>query len=193
MPKNSIIILAFFAILAGCMQTSNTLSEADKKSYLTLGDSIATYTQLMLLKNLTQAIEDRGTTGAVAFCSEKAIPLSQDASETHHVQISRLTDKNRNPDNKLSSETDKKAWSAISQLMNDKETPQKHWIGKEGDAVYYYKAIPLGMPTCLSCHGKKDGDIAAETLQEISKRYPNDLATGYEMGQLRGVWKVQLK
>ena len=193
MTRNITVIILFFALLSACMNSSGTLSDADKISYLVKGDSIATYMQQMLLKNLTHAIEENGTIGALEFCNENAIPLTEEGSKTHGVEIHRLTDKNRNPNNVLSTESDKNAWSEISRLMGDKDTSPKHWVGKEGDAVYYYKAIPLGMPTCLSCHGNKNSDIEVETLREIAMRYPDDKATGYEMGQLRGVWKVQLK
>lgn len=175
------------------MTTSKEMTEAQKAEYLTIGDSLSSYTQQMLLKNLTKAIEASGTAGAVSFCSESAIPLTNEAAATHQVAIQRLSDKNRNPDNTLSSETDLKAWEVISGLMQDKDVNPKHWVAKDGEAVYYYKAIPLGMPTCLSCHGNKDTEIEAETLQAITMKYPNDKATGYEMGQLRGIWKVQLK
>ena len=193
MTRNIIVNIGIFTLIIGCMHTPKEMTEAEKSSYLTLGDSLSAYTQQMLLKNLIHAIEERGTAGAVTFCSESAIPLTNKASETHHVQIQRLSNKIRNPDNALSTQTDRKAWDEINLLMQDKGINPKHWVGKDGDAVYYYKAIPLGMPTCLSCHGNKDTAVEPETLQAISMRYPHDKATGYEMGQLRGIWKVQLK
>lgn len=193
MTRNITVMILFFGLITACMNNSRTLSDTDKNRYLVKGDSIATDMQQMLLKNLTHAIEENGTVGALAFCNENAIPLTEEGSKAHGAEAHRLTDKNRNPNNILSTEIDKKAWSKISQVMGDKDISPKHWVGKEGDAVYYYKAIPLGMPTCLSCHGNINSDIEVETLREITMRYPNDKATGYEMGQLRGIWKVQLK
>lgn len=193
MTKRILIILGFFTFMAACMTTPKELTAIEKNEYLTLGDSLSTYVQQKLLKNLTHAIEKYGTSGAVGFCNEEAIPITEQGGAEHNVVVHRLTDKNRNPDNSLSSETDKKAWQAIIQMMPDKDLNPKQWVGKEGEAVYYYKAIPIGMPTCLKCHGNRDNDIDPATLEAITMTYPKDKATGYEMGQLRGIWKIKLK
>lgn len=38
-------------------------------------------------------------------------------------------------------------------------------------------------PLCLQCHGSH---IASDLKNEISKRYPNDMAIGYKAGDIRG-------
>ena len=47
------------------------------------------------------------------------------------------------------------------------------------------------MSTCLKCHGKPDIDIAQGTLKKINQLYPNDLAKGYKLDDLRGLWKIE--
>jgi hypothetical protein len=42
---------------------------------------------------------------------------------------------------------------------------------------------------CLQCHGTAD-TIAPEVRQAIETLYPNDLATGYTVGELRGLIRV---
>jgi len=46
------------------------------------------------------------------------------------------------------------------------------------------------MPACLGCHGTEGGDINAKTLKIIKQKYPEDKATGYKEGDLRGWWKI---
>jgi hypothetical protein len=48
----------------------------------------------------------------------------------------------------------------------------------------YAKAIAI-QPQCLSCHGSAQ-DIAAQLSEKLRIEYPNDQATGYSVGQLRG-------
>ncbi len=48
----------------------------------------------------------------------------------------------------------------------------------------------LGNPLCLQCHGTPNQDIAPETLAAIQKLYPGDKATGFKLGDLRGLWRV---
>jgi hypothetical protein len=59
--------------------------------------------------------------------------------------------------------------------------------------VIFYKPIMISMPTCLKCHGKPNIDIDEATLKAIAEKYPNDLATGYNLSDLRGAWKITFK
>lgn len=174
--------------LVGCSHSTKKLTETEQANYLKLGDSIATQTQKVLLMNVAGKIKEGGAPLAVNFCSEKAVFLTDSLSRKHQIQ--RVSDKNRNPNNSLHSELDKKAWTEISALMSD-ASKEKHLVLQEGNDVYYYKAIPLAMPTCLACHGNKQTDITPETLQIISEKYPHDKATDYKMGELRGLWKIK--
>lgn len=181
------------AVVFSCKENkTDTGSVYTDDDYLMMGDSIATAAQKLLLSNVSTAIQEKGVAEAVSFCSERAIPLTDSSSVMHKAKISRITDKNRNPDNILNTESDKKAWQHIEQFMSDENIPNKHLVTREGEDIYYYKAIPLGMPTCLSCHGDKEKDIDAGTMTRLQTLYPHDKATGYTMGELRGLWKIQL-
>lgn len=185
--------IIFIIAMGSCTNSSNPLSDTEKQHYLNLGDSIATTAQQSLLKNVTRAIQENGTAQAVAYCNIKATPLTDSISKAFTVKVKRLTDKTRNPENSIRLEADKKAWEAIKRISTDPSNLQKHILIQEGVSVYYYKAIQIGMPTCLSCHGNKETDIDAETLENIFKKYPSDLATGYKLGDLRGMWKIKLE
>ncbi|MCK9481946.1 MAG: DUF3365 domain-containing protein [Bacteroidia bacterium] len=195
-----IFVIAILGILASCSSnsSSNLIREdaatpaIDEQAMLKLGDSIATHAQQILLANVSSAIKEHGFAGAVSFCNENAITLTDSVSILHASQISRVSDKARNQNNELLNEMDKQAWAQIAAMMSDENAANKHLIMREQNEVFYFKAIPLGMPTCLACHGVKGQDIAAETQKEINIRYPLDKATGYTMGQLRGLWKIKL-
>ena len=61
------------------------------------------------------------------------------------------------------------------------------------DSIEFYKPIFLGMDACLKCHGAPGTQIAEETLKKIKEHYPEDLATGFELNDFRGAWKVTFK
>lgn len=44
-------------------------------------------------------------------------------------------------------------------------------------------------PMCLTCHG---ADLAPDVQAAIAERYPDDRATGYRTGELRGVIWAEL-
>ena len=50
----------------------------------------------------------------------------------------------------------------------------------------YMKAIPVGK-ACLTCHGSK---ISGQVATVINDRYPEDQATGYKEGELRGAFSL---
>ena len=51
------------------------------------------------------------------------------------------------------------------------------------------KAIPTGA-VCLNCHGTK---IAPEVSQALAGLYPEDRATGFNEGDIRGAFVVTRK
>lgn len=186
-------VLILLAFLAGCHHPNKSLPATAHKQFLMQGDSIAKNTQQILLKNVSAAIKEAGVAEAVVFCNTKAGFLTDSASKSFSVNIQRLTDKPRNPNNRINTPMDIKAWKAIQGFVVDKANPNKDLLVSEGDDIYYYKAIQIGMPTCLSCHGNKNADIATETMSQILQKYPADLATDYKMGELRGMWKIKLQ
>jgi hypothetical protein len=63
-----------------------------------------------------------------------------------------------------------------------------HDIGETdgGREFRFMKAIPT-VPMCLACHGQA---IAPSVAQKIAELYPNDKATGYSEGDIRGAFVV---
>ena len=178
-------------LLAACSSPKIDLTTTDDESYLLVGDSISTAAQNVLLTNVAQAIKTGGVSNAISFCNEQAIPLTDSISTHYTKNIKRLSDRNRNPDNAIESDLDESAWESIKLLVAD-STDAKHLVMREKNTVYYYNAISIGMPTCLKCHGDKSVEIDPAALKLIAQKYPEDKATGYKMGELRGMWKIKM-
>lgn len=194
--KKQIMVLGsllFTSLVFSCGTSTPDLTAEQRQSYLEKGDSIATAAQKILIGNLTTAIAEHDFAGAVDFCNLNAIPLTDSASNLYGAKIQRVTDKNRNPENHLKGDADENAWKTMKELMTNKNIEDKHLLMQLDNELYYYKAITIGMPTCLSCHGSKENDIQNATWTAIQNKYPKDQATGYQMNDLRGLWKIQLK
>jgi hypothetical protein len=68
----------------------------------------------------------------------------------------------------------------------------RHYWGVEGDRnLRYMMPIVLGSPVCLGSHGGPQ-DIAPEVRDELRCLYPDDKATGYRIGDLRGAVSVKI-
>ncbi|HRN98329.1 MAG TPA: DUF3365 domain-containing protein [Flavobacterium sp.] len=175
---------ALILTLSGCRQGVTSL-ETGK---LTLeADSVATVAQNTLLKNVAGAIGRGGPEYAVDFCNTRALTLTDSIARGSHWNISRISDRNRNPQNAVRPEDQE-----VFNQFKGKSTLMDTLVATQ-DKVVYYKRINIGMPTCLMCHGNPQTDIAPTTLDAIWLRYPQDRATGYKLRDLRGLWKLTLK
>lgn len=147
-------------------------------------------TKSVLGKNLLQAINSKGTAGALSFCNIQAIPLTDSMAVLLDASVKRVSDKNRNPNNKANaSELEYIRQSKVA-LAKGMEIEPKLITTANGYTGYY---PILTNKMCMQCHGEKGSDISTEVSNKIKALYPADLATGYGVDQLRGIWVVEMK
>jgi hypothetical protein len=194
MNRFSVLALVALAFLSACAQPAKEqkINEDEKQAYLAIGDSIASVSQKTLMRNVSEAIKAKGVVGAIDFCKLNANALSDSLGKQYRAVIQRKSDRNRNDANAIQSEDDQEVWQQLKTLLADKSSSAKHLVRKTDEGVFYYKAINLALPTCLSCHGKPGIDISPEAMAAIQQKYPKDKATGYALGDLRGMWKLKI-
>lgn len=183
----SIPILACF-LLFSCGQ-KNVQNDLDAETYqqlLKTGSEVSAQAQASLLAHVSSAMKQGGSLYAVEFCKLKASSITDSLSNQYNCTISRVSEKNRNPENNLKTEADKQLWAWAHQL----DEPMKDTVVVVKSKAVYYKPIRTGLPACLQCHGPVE-TIAPETYQKLQTLYPNDLATGYQLNELRGLWKIE--
>lgn len=141
-----------------------------------------------LQKELKGAMQTGGPVAAIGVCNTQAMPITRKAATEHGLHLSRVSLKNRNPVN-LANE-----WQAA--VLNDFE--QQKEAGKDPaglawsetvsvDGVKefrFMKAIPTAA-VCLNCHGT---EVSPEVSQVLAGLYPEDRATGYSEGDIRGAF-----
>lgn len=181
---NFLIALPVYLILTSCGAPSAT--EVVTPNYKHIGDSIISATFDTLRSALTNAMQSKGAAGAVSFCNEKAYPITATYTSSH-ISLKRVAEKYRNPNNAPDS-LDALQWAVF---VSEKESgkPLEPILIEDNKITHYYKPIVL-QPTCIACHGNKGKDILPQVLTTIDSLYPQDLATGFAAGDLRGMWKV---
>lgn len=142
---------------------------------------------------LVSAIKKGGPASAVSVCNTEAAAIASRVSQQQGMDISRVSLKNRNPGNAAT------GWkkTVLEQFEARKaggESPDTLEFAEvvataDGNVFRYMKAIPTG-EVCLNCHGS---DIAAEVAARLQELYPEDKATGYSVGDLRGAFVVTKK
>lgn len=179
--------------IAGCV--SNPKDETawepatvmDSSAVLQTGMNVSMVTFAELSKELQAAMKEGGVQQAVPYCNLKALPIADSLSELHGVLIRRVTDRTRNPADSLNEmEADVFASYRDAQAADGDMSPV---VRGSADGAYYFAPILL-QEFCLKCHGEPGTDIAAGDLELIQGLYPEDKATGYKPGELRGMWSI---
>ena len=70
-------------------------------------DSITTVSQQALLTTVQLHMKKGGPTAAVEYCNVYAVPLTDSLSNKYKVKISRISDRNRNPTNIATNDTER--------------------------------------------------------------------------------------
>jgi hypothetical protein len=182
MKKNYFLIAVFAILMISCNSKINveTYAEFQKK-----GNEISTLTQSVLLANVAQAMQTGGPVYAVEFCNLKASTLVDSLNQINNCVISRVSAKNRHPENGLKTDADQNLW-AIFETGNVNDT-----IIQESKKLVYYKPIKIALPACLKCHGELGTNIDSATAEKLQNLYPDDLAIGYKLNDFRGLWKIK--
>lgn len=166
-------------------QSASTLFET--AAYAERGLQYALTTQAVLGKNLKQAIENSGTSGALAFCNEKAFPLTDSMAVVHNAKLKRVSDKPRNQTNQANTE-ELGYIETFKQGIKNQELPNPLVIESDSKVQVYYPILTSAM--CLQCHGKPTENIEPSTLKKLAILYPKDKAIGYDNNEVRGIWSV---
>jgi hypothetical protein len=155
--------------------------------FMAVGDSLSTEafdTLSVLLKN---EIAAGGWQKAIEVCRKKGPELTGMLSD-ENTTMHRTALKVRNPAN-APNELEKSELSFYEKIFEAGDSLKPKLVVDHSGTVHYFKPIKI-LPLCLNCHGVEGENIAPATLAILKKEYPNDQATGYKIGDLRGLWHI---
>lgn len=155
------------------------------------GRSVVEIAQEELLNRLQQAIDQHGVAGAVEYCNVQALPLMDSLSQAGKIKVRRVSHRFRNPEDKPG-EIEVQLLNAYDYSIEQNEDPGDNIQMLDNGKILYTKPIVIKTPLCLNCHGAENM-IAADTRARIEQLYPQDKATGFEQGDLRGMWSIELE
>jgi hypothetical protein len=138
-----------------------------------------------LLQRLQEEIRNGGPAGAVRVCSEVAQGLAASHSGGG-LTVRRVSLRVRNPADRPDP-IERESLLELQQLHDEGRLPERITrivTGREGRELRYLRPIRI-VPVCLGCHGPS-GSLDPEVARLIAERYPDDEATGYAAGDLRG-------
>ncbi|CAA7623419.1 conserved exported hypothetical protein [Candidatus Terasakiella magnetica] len=144
-----------------------------------------------LLAVLKDSVEKSGPVAALTVCNERGPAIAQEMATKSGWNIGRTSMKPRNASSAptpyetgvmAAFEARLAAGESVETLVRAETVP-----GADGKPVFHFiKAIPTG-ELCLTCHGET---AAPEITRRLSELYPKDTATGFKLGQMRGVFTL---
>lgn len=141
-----------------------------------------------LKATLQSSMKAEGPSKTISVCNTKAPKLAQKVSTENGMEVGRTALKTRNELNApdpwelavLEQFEHRKAEGEDVKNIDYSEITQHN-----GNKVFrYMKAIPTD-DVCLTCHGEQ---IPQQLSAELKKLYPNDQATGFKKGDIRGAF-----
>lgn len=135
-------------------------------------------------KNLKEALVagmQDGPLNAVSVCKDQAPAIAASLS-VDSVEMGRASHRLRNPANVAPEWVDPVLESYLAEGADRSPVVVSLPDGREG----YVEPIML-QPLCVTCHG---ATLAPNLAAHISEAYPQDQATGFNVGDLRGVFWV---
>lgn len=145
----------------------------------------------ILSSNLLTALARGGPTNALEFCHLQAVTLTEGSGQPG-VQVRRVSHRPRNPANRATTNE-----LAVLGQFRDRMKPgaglPPMLVTNATGRVTFYSPIVLNTPLCLQCHGQAGTEISAGTQEALRRLYPKDEATGFKLGELRGLWRVDFE
>lgn len=148
-----------------------------------------------LVNEVTVAVAKSGAEKAIDVCHLKALPLTGEivAGMPRIMSVKRTSLRLRNPANAPDA-ADTLALARVAKDIQSGILPKVlvQRIERPGTKPEWRVYRPIGVAQqCVTCHGPREL-LAPDVLARLEKRYPEDEATGYTVGQWRGLIRVSV-
>jgi Protein of unknown function (DUF3365) len=166
---------------------TNIAVDAQEDPRIARSRELATLLQQSLGARLTAAISAGGPIGAIDVCKVEAPQIAAQLSASANARVGRTSLKVRNSN----SAPDSAARAVLERFelawRSDSNTPPEMFAIAANGSARYMRAIPT-QALCVTCHGPA---LAPDVAAAIAARYPNDAATGFAVGDLRGAFVIE--
>lgn len=187
--KAIILAAAVIAAAALYMAAERDRTTRDQRLTAEAAGAAAEYGKT-LLGAVKAALETTGPVGAIGFCKEKAPEIAAEQSQRSGWRIRRTSLKPRNPvaaPDAFERATLEDFAARIAAGAPVAGLVRTATVETDAGRVFrFVKAIPTGEP-CLLCHGS---NLKPDVVAALQRLYPDDRATGFEAGDMRGAFTL---
>lgn len=183
-----LISTSLLALTANATEPAATANAQITDAQISKARTAVNTLQTELQTALQTALRDGGPIAAIDVCQLQALPITASISEQQKLHIRRTALKLRNPANAPDDWEAQQLADFAARAERGESLATMEAVSRESGEIRYMKAIPTGA-ACTGCHGTQIAEPLATALKE---RYPDDQATGFTEGDLRGAFSVRI-
>jgi len=159
-----------------------------------LGESAMNRLSFMLVNELNTAIARGGLENAVEIAHLVRLPMTAGRfTDLPNITAVKLTSLRLRTSTNAPDAADKLALARVQEELSSSPSPSQilvQRIDSPAGAPEWRVYRPIGVaPVCIRCHGDPV-DQSPELRVKLKERYPVDNASGFELGQWRGLIRV---
>jgi hypothetical protein len=175
------------SILSAC-QPDNNQSALLTPELVEQGQALSAQFVATLQPTLQTAMQQGGPIGAIEVCAVEAPRIAADLSDESGWAVSRVSLRARNQRTAIPDGWEANMLAEFDQRQLAGEPVEQLNVAAVVDGEFRYMQAQAAGPLCLTCHGT---EISSEVQSVLSRHYPQDMATGYTAGQIRGAISVR--
>ena len=186
------VVVSVLGPMAACGRKDKDKASSEPKSYaldavppelaapVARGGEAITALQKRLSGRLFQEIDRAGPLAAVNVCRDEAQTLTAEVARASGIEVGRTSHKLRSHNNAP------RAWMQphVDAAAGKRADQVAVVVVDLGDRIGLLRPLPT-IALCTSCHGAAD-QMAPDLRQALAAAYPDDQATGFAEGDLRG-------
>jgi len=138
-----------------------------------------------LKAELKQAMMSGGPLKGLDVCHLQAPKIAEEASQSGW-QVARTSLKWRNENNQPD-QWEQEQLVEFERQLKAGVAPKKLWAVHEGEKETRVMKAIMTNEICLACHGET---LMPSVSKKLSELYPNDRATGFKAGDIRGAFSL---
>lgn len=136
-----------------------------------------------LMPTLQEAMAQGGPLSAIDVCAVEAPRIARQLSEETGWDVGRVSLKARNSSTAKPDTWETQVLMTFDQRQRQGEAGASLNVAETVNRKFRYMQAQPTAPLCLTCHGS---EVTAEVISAIRLKYPDDLALGYKVGEIRG-------
>jgi hypothetical protein len=136
-----------------------------------------------LKPQLKDALQTAGPAGAIAVCADIAPQIADSLSASSGWLVKRVSLQVRNASRASPDPWEREVLQDFARRQARGDPVDTLYVSEQVGGHYRYMQAQVVEPLCLVCHGDGLGQPVQQALEQY---YPDDTATGYTLGQVRG-------